>query len=105
MRIMLMMMMRKRMPIMMRIMRRMPKRISDADAVMIYQSHVHNQRIEMPRYVPNNTVSLNEDLRVMFIMKEIDEKTWRNKLKAVYQKYKRNRELYQILEKINVYQS
>jgi hypothetical protein len=76
--------------------------ISPDQAAAIYQVHQHNLQIEMPNYRVSDSVSLNEFLRVQYILGKLDKKTWVAKLKNSYKKQQKTRAVFEVLESHNM---
>jgi hypothetical protein len=60
-------------------------------------SHITN--VEMPAIAPPaDNIDANRDLRIKYLMSEIDDDKWQSLLKARAKKIEKNREVYQILD-------
>ena len=62
-----------------------------------HRSIAHVNNVELPRFPNQLGEADNSRLRVSYLMKKIDEKTWKSKLKAKMKKQEKNVEINQIL--------
>lgn len=66
-------------------------------ASQAHRSITHINNVEIPRFPNQLGEADNSRLRVSYLMNEIDEKTWKSKLKAKMKKQEKNGEINQIL--------
>ena len=64
---------------------------------VIDRSH-HFRAVVMPRYPPQVGVEDHTDLRLKFLLKDIDEKIWLTKLRRRQKKIEKNQEVHNILD-------
>ena len=76
-----------------------PKHITSETLYNIHRSDSHMQFAELPRYEINEQNNeTNSDLRIKYMIKEIDEKYWKSTLQKREKKYQKNIEVSQILQ-------
>ena len=68
--------------------------------VDVFRLLVHIERIEMQRFYVRNGAANNEDLRISFMLNEIDEKTFASKLQKREKERKKKHEYYQIYQMV-----
>ena len=75
------------------------KSISAAEREMLADAHVniiHTERVEIPRFRVNDELPKRE-LRVKYLMKEIDEKQWVSRVQAIDKKNAKSQDIHNLL--------
>lgn len=76
-----------------------PKHATSECLYSIHRAVSHIQHAEIPRYeFVEQTNETNADLRIQYMLKEINEKSWKSTLQKREKKYQKNTEISQILQ-------
>lgn len=76
-----------------------PKNTTSECLYSIHRAVSHVQFAELPRYeIHEQNNETNSDLRVRYMLKEINEKSWKSTLQKREKKYQKNNEVSQILQ-------
>lgn len=73
-----------------------PQKINSIDARYRIVNHI--REVVMPRYQSEFTIEQNEDLRIAYLLKELDKDKWKITLKKRHKKAEKDREVHQVLD-------